>query len=119
MKLKLKKLTSKGFGGVEALLILVIVVGIIGIGAYVLTQSNKTGKTVSSTSSQLSNSKSTPTQKITAAPGTASSIQQITAQDAQTEQSADKSGDAVTQNNINSANSSTNNVGGSYNEASL
>jgi len=99
---------SAGFAVVEALLIIVILAGIVGIGVYIMHQRQTTKTTASGATSQ------------TQAPaGTTSSIDQLTQQDAQTEAGTDSQADNQMQQDATSANSATSNVGGAYNEANL
>lgn len=64
-------------------------------------------------------SSSSTTNTVTAQPGTTASIDQLTQNDAQTEQQASTKADAQVQQDALSANSATSNVGGAYNESTL
>ena len=109
MKVPLRTHKAAGFSAVEALLLLVIVGAIAGIGVYVVRQKDNANNTLSSGS---------VTQNKAPA-GTTGSIDQLTQQDAQTESGVDNSADATVQQNASSANGTVNNVGGAYNEASF
>lgn len=110
MKASSSKGRAQGFAVVETLLILVIIAGIVGIGAYVLRQKNNANSTLSSSTAPA----------VTSAPaGTTAAIDQLTQQDAQAETSVDSAADAAAQQAATSANSAVSNVGGAYNETSL
>jgi uncharacterized protein (UPF0333 family) len=110
MSFSLKKNSKMaGFTIIEGLLILVLVVLIVGVGAYVIHKKGK--KTTAAASVSATNQ--------AASPGSTSSIEQITQQDAQSESNIDGAADSQIQSNLNSSNGSTSNVGGAYNENNL
>lgn len=102
-----------GFAVVEAVLVLVIVAGVIGAGAYVYSTHHKKSTTDASLTSSSSTNQAVPLN------GTTSSINQLTQQDAQVEGNVDKSADAQSQATAASANTAASNVGGAYNENNL
>lgn len=110
MKLSKQEDKSAGFALIEMVLILVILTAIVGVGVYVMRQKQNANSTLSSNGSAL---------RTKAQPGTAASIEQLTAQDAQTEAGVDSSADNQTQQDATSANTAVSNVGGAYDEASL
>ncbi len=103
-----------GFAIIEAVLILVIIGAVVGVGAYVLNAKKTVNKT-------LSSGTTTPAQQATPvlANGTTASIDQLTQQEAQSETAANNSGDSQLQQDSSSSNASVSNVGSSYNESSL
>lgn len=101
---------QKGFSMVEAVLVVVIVAAIAGVGLYVMKQKQQTNKTVSSNSAATH---ANPPQ------GTSASVDQLTQQDAQTEAGVDHAADNQTGQDATSANSAVSNLGGAYNETSL
>jgi uncharacterized protein (UPF0333 family) len=96
-----------GFAALEAVLILVVVLAIAGVGYYVLHSKNTADKTLSSTSTTGGN----------APQGTSASVDQITSQDAKTETSVDNNADSSTQQDATSSNAAVSSLGGAYNEA--
>jgi len=113
MRIPLQKDNNAGFAAVEAVLLVVILAIIGGVGAYVAQQKHAADATLTSASAKATQVK-TP---VTA--GTTASIDQLTRQDAQTEANIDKSADSQTQQNATSSNSAVTNVGGAYNETNL
>lgn len=103
-----------GFAVVEAVLVLVIVAGVIGAGAYVYSAHHK-----KSTDTEASVTNTSSTTQAVPLNGTTSSIDQLTQQDAQSEANVDKSADAQSQSAATSANAAASNVGGAYNENNL
>ncbi len=110
MKTVSKQRHTGGFAAIEAVLILIIIVAVIGIGAYVLHQKSNSDKTLTTTSSE-------PVAKASA--GTTESIDQLTEQDAKDEAAVDKAGDSSLQQAATSPDTSVNNVGGAYNESNF
>ena len=108
MKTPLSKSTA-GFAALEALLVVVVVAAIVGLGVYVMHQKDTADKNLNSTA----------TSKTAAPAGTAAAIDQITQQDAQTEANVDKNNDNSVQQAAGSDNTAVNNVGGAYDENSL
>ena len=102
-----KRTPNAGIATAEMVMVLVVVAALIGIGAYVLHR-NLAAKT-STTASTIN----------APAGGTTESIDQITANDAATEQQADKNADSRMQQDATSANSAVSNVGGAYDESTL
>lgn len=113
MKIKSSRQDQSGFAIVEAVLILVVIAAIAGVGYYVVNQNKQASKTLNSTASN-SGANTQP-----AAPGTTASIDQLTSANASAETSADNSADSQIQSNLNSTNSASNSVGGAYNENNL
>lgn len=113
MHVPIKKDNSAGFAAVEAVLIVVIIAVIGGVGAYVLKQNNAANHSLSS-ASHADN-----TAAIPVSAGTTASIDQLTQLDAQSETDAYTAGDTQTQTNTSDANSAVTNVGGAYDETSL
>lgn len=97
-----------GFAVVEAVLLVVLVAAIAGIGVYVVHQKHADDKTLTSTATTAGNA---PT-------GTTASVDQLTQQDANTESSVDNSADTSYQQTATTPNASLSNLGGAYNEAS-
>ena len=106
------KSASSGFAAIEALLLVVILAAVIGVGAYVLQQK----KTVTKTLAAPTVSSATPQASTS---GAASSVEQLTQQETQTEAGYDNSADSQAQQADTSTVSAANNVGGAYNENSL
>ncbi len=99
-----------GFAMVEAVLVLIIIGLVVGVGYWVTTQKNATKTTASS---------ATPTGQVTAKTGTTAAIDQLTKQDAQAETAINAKEDSSDQSNAQSTNSALTNLGGAYNETSL
>ncbi|MDB5176238.1 MAG: hypothetical protein JWM81_1096 [Candidatus Saccharibacteria bacterium] len=114
MSKKILRKSSSGFALVEALLVLVIIAIIAGVGAYVLHQKNSADATLSS-EAKISSSQS-PT---TTASGTSASIDKLTQQDSQNEASVDSSSDGQIQQTSTSDSSTVSSVGSAYNENNL
>lgn len=112
MKVSPREDRSAGFAVVEALLILVILAAIVGVGAYVVRQKHNANSTLGSGTGGNSTSTKAPA-------GTTTSIDQLTQQDAQTEAGVDAAADNSTQQTSTSANGAASNVGGAYNETNL
>jgi type II secretory pathway pseudopilin PulG len=94
-----------GFAGLEALLVVFIVLVIAAMGVYVLHRhSDDKLQSLSSANSS-------------APSGTSESVSQITALDASSESNIDKSADSNYKQDASSSNSAASNVGGAYNEA--
>jgi cytoskeletal protein RodZ len=108
------RIDQRGFGVVEALLVVVIVGAIAGIGVYVVRQKNHTDTLLNKTNT-------TGAASTVAAPsaGTTASVDQLTEQETQTEVSADHASDARVSQDATSANSAATNVGSAYNEANF
>lgn len=106
---------SNGFAVVEVILILVIVAGILGAGAYVYSKHHKANTTAntSNTATTTASSQSVPLN------GTANSVQQLMQQEVQSEASSDNSADAQNMQTVTNVNSAATNVGGAYNENAL
>ena len=113
MRVPLLKDNTAGFAAVEAVLLVVILAIIGGVGTYVAQQKHTADSTLAS-----SNSKSVPA-RTPVTPGSATSIDQLTQKDAQAEANIDKSADSQAQQNAISSNSAVTNVGGSYDETNL
>jgi len=112
----IKSINSKGFTAIEGALIVVVIVAVIGVGSYIINHDktvNKVNTVATKNASSVSSSSNIPSN------GTTSSISQLTQNDAQSENSVDNSFDTQVQSNLNSANISTNAVGGSYNASNL
>jgi len=107
MGVGMRKNGQAGFAGLEAVLLVVIVAAIVGVGAYVLHQRHVADKTLSVGTGAAGN----------APQGTTTSIDQITEQDAKTESSVDNSADASFQQDATGPNAAVNSLGGAYNEA--
>ena len=110
------KQLQDGFSAIESLLIVIIIAAVGGIGYYVVNQGHKANATLSS------NASSVPTTGNTASltpNGSTSSIDSLTAQDASSEQSLDTQYTSTDQSASKSADTSTSNVGGSYDESTL
>ena len=106
---------SDGFAVVEVVLILVIVAGVLGAGAYVYSKHHKvnTTATTANTATTTASSQSVPLN------GTTNSVQQLMQQEIQSETSADSSADAQNMQTVTNVNSAATNVGGAYNENTL
>lgn len=98
---------AKGFTVVESLIVLVVVVVIVAAGAYVIHRHKKSNTVAATTTAK------------TAQAGTTQSIDQLTQQDEQSEQSIDTAADGQTQAQLTNVNSANGNVGGAYNAANL
>ena len=109
MQFKLDK-NMKGFAVLEAIIILVVIFAIAGIGFYVVNRHH------SNTASINSQSSANP---INVKPGTTYSIKQLTTQDAQSEAATESNSDSQTQSNATSIDSAASNVEGAYNATSL
>ena len=109
MKKYLRQPRQGGFAVVEALLVVIIIAAVIGVGYYVLHQKKQATKLVSQGST--SNAASAP---VT---GTTASVDQLTQQESQSETAASNSADSQLEANANNAASNTSGVGGAYNEA--
>jgi flagellar basal body-associated protein FliL len=99
---------SSGTALVEIAVTVLVLAVVIAGGVYVM---NHRSVTPSSTN--------TSTTTPAAQTGTTASIDQITQNDANTEQQADGSADAQTQQDALGANTAASNVGGAYNESTL
>jgi hypothetical protein len=108
------RIDQRGFGIVEALLILVVVGAIAGIGVYVIRQKNRTDTLLSKT-----NTTGAVSTAVTPSAGTTASIDQLTEQETQTEVGADHAADVQVGLDATSANSAATNVGSAYNEANF
>lgn len=106
---KSKKRFKSGFAVVEALLIIVIIGIIGGVGYWVMTQRN--GATDTATEA----AKTLPTSK----PGTLSAIDQLAGQDSQTETNIGNQYDTQTQTTAQSSNAAASNLGDAYNETNF
>ncbi len=106
MKLK----TERGFSGIEALIIVVIVGVLGGVGYWVYSQNHK--KTPISSSIQTS----TPTIKLD---GTTQSVDNLTNQDANMEASIDGKYENTEQSTARAANQAAQNIGGAYDESTF
>lgn len=106
MSTLIRRETNAGMAIVEAVVALVVVAGLIGMGVYVLHRRIAVTDPTASTMSA-------PTG------GTTESIDQLTANDAATEQQADKNADSHMQQDATSANNAISNVGGTYDESTL
>lgn len=106
---------TSGFAVVEAVLVLVIVAGVLGAGAYVYSKHHKasTTATTSNTATTTASSQAVPLN------GTTNSVQQLMQQEVQSEASADNSADAQNMQTVTNVNSAATNVGGAYNENAL
>jgi predicted metalloprotease len=96
-----------GFAVVEAVLLVVLVAAIVGVGAFVVHQKHTADTTLASTNTSAGNA---PT-------GTTANIDQLTEQDADTESSVDNTADNSYQQAAVGPNASLSNVGGAYNES--
>ena len=103
---------QKGFSAVEVFLVLIVVAAVAGVGYWVVKQHNKTGTSTPATAV------STPVSPAASA-GTASAIDQLISQDAQSEQAIDSKNDSTTQSDATSTNPALNNLGGAYNESNF
>jgi len=104
---------SNGFAVVEAILVLVIVAGVLGVGAYVYSKHHKAYTTANTATTTTASSQAEPLN------GTTNSVQQLMQQEAQSETSADSSTDAQNMQTVTNVNSAATNVGGAYNENTL
>jgi len=107
-----------GFAAIEAVLIVVIVAGIVGAGAWVYSQ-RKTNKTPAS--SAVTTPAATPA-AATIDPskvGTTTGIDQVLTAESQSESQADDKGSATVTGTTGSTNSSASNIGDSYDESSF
>ena len=108
----LKREGGAGFAVFEAILILVIVLGVVGAGFYVYTKNHK---------NSTNNSATTTTTTTANVPlnGTSTSVDQMLQAESQSETSAETSADAQNQQVVTNANTAANNVGSAYNENTL
>jgi len=106
------KNNQSGFSAVEAVLVVVIIAAIAGVGYYVMRQKQTANDNLSGATSTTKQAAVTPT-------GTTANIDQLTQQDSQTEFGVDNSVDNQMGQDAASANTTVNNVGGAYNEANL
>lgn len=97
-----------GFTVVEAVLLLVLVAGVTGVGVYVAHQKHSANKTLTSSTASVGS----------APAGTTANVDQLTQQDANTESGVDNLADASYQQSVTGPNSSLSGMGGAYNEAS-
>ncbi|HSX53301.1 MAG TPA: prepilin-type N-terminal cleavage/methylation domain-containing protein [Patescibacteria group bacterium] len=107
---KIDNRPQRGFAMVEALLVIIIIGLVVGVGYWVATQRNSTK---SPTSSAI------PAGQAAAPVGTAAAIDTLTQQDAQSETAIYTKGDTTDQSNAQSTNSALTNLGGAYNETNL
>lgn len=111
-KESLSQTGTAGFAAIEAVLVLVVVAAIVGIGGYVLQQKRTANSTPGAHgSSSLAQSASPP--------GTTASIDQLSQHEAQSEAGVDKSADSQAQQSVNANTSADSNVGGAYDENTL
>lgn len=103
---------SSGFAAIEALLILIILAAVVGIGGYVVQQKRTATKTLAAPSL------SSVTPQATAS-STAASVEQLTQQEALSESGVDKTADNQVQQSASSTARADSNVGGAYNENNL
>jgi prepilin-type N-terminal cleavage/methylation domain-containing protein len=106
---------NDGFALVEVVLVLVIVAGVLGAGAYVYSKHHKANTTASTsnTATTTASNQSVPLN------GTTNSVQQLTQQEVQSETTVDSSIDAQNQQTVTNVNAAATNVGGAYNENTL
>jgi cytoskeletal protein RodZ len=104
----IKREGGAGFAIVEAVLIIVIILGVVGAGFYVYTKNHK-----NSTNNATTTASTTTNVPIN---GTTSSVDQAANAEAQSESSAETAADAQNQQVVTNANSAASNVGGAYNE---
>jgi Tfp pilus assembly protein FimT len=109
--------SDQGFSTVETLLVLVVIATITGLGFWVYRQ-NHTKTTANSSNSSVAGSTSSPA-TTSAAPGTTASIDSLTTQDVNSEQSIDSKYSNNDQTNAASANAAASNLGGAYDETSF
>jgi len=110
---------NRGFALVEAVLIVLVIAALVGIGAYVVQHrtstlnSSSTGNTSASNNGSGSNSSAVP------ANGTTASVDALTQADANSESGVDTKADTQAQQDAGSANTAVSNVGGAYNETTF
>lgn len=114
MSQRLKK-DQRGFAFVEALLIIVIIGLVAGVGYYVVKQRSN-GVTPATSSAPAASSPST-TATVTASAGTTDAIDQLTQADAQSEDSINSKYEKQTQSAATSDSTALSNLGGAYNES--
>ena len=98
---------TQGFALVEALLVVIILAALVGVGIYVVHRQPH-ANTPTATGST-----------VPVANGTTESINQLTQQDAQIEAGVDSASDSQAQQTSMSANGALNNVAGAYDENNL
>ena len=96
---------ASGFTAVEAVLVIVVLAAVVGVGIFVVHREHAANTTANT--------------QAAAPAGTSASVDQLTQQDAQTEAAVDGQGDSQVQQDALSANSAVSNVGGAYNESTL
>lgn len=130
MNISIRKHQDSGFAAVEALLILIIIGAVVGIGSYVVNQKNGVKASIESntaTSSQTSAVKTTvPTvatvstaSKLSVVNSTTSDISNLISSESDTEANLDRLSDAETLTNISDSNNAASNLVGAYNENDL
>jgi uncharacterized protein (DUF927 family) len=101
---------SAGMALVEAAVAVLVLAVIVAGSIYVINHRPADASTTAST---------TTTNTTSSQPGTTASIDQLTQNDAQSEQQSATAGDAQTQQDALSANSAASNVGGAYDESTF
>jgi len=112
-----------GFSMIDALLVLVIIGILVGVGAYVYKQNHKNVMSptaaASTTATTTSPGSASSTNSSTNQTGTTAYINQLTQQEAESESSITSQNDNAESQAALSANSAATNVGGAYNESTL
>lgn len=108
-----KSIQASGFSAVEAVLVIVVLIGIVGAGYLVLARKHQSASNSNVSNASTSQPQSPPLN------GTTASVSQISQADTQAETKAESAGDGQTQQSVTGANTAANNVGGAYNENNL
>lgn len=125
MKISLKKMNGSGFAVLEAVLILVIIGAITGIGSYVLKQNNTKSSIDTSistnepTAENIAATATVNTSKLSAINSTVEDISSILEQDFKDEVDVDVSSDDDVEANSLSSNNEASDIGDAYNENEL
>lgn len=126
MNISIRNKSESGFAILESLLILVIISGIVGIGAYVEHQKSVAKASLEATTSttQTSASKETVVKpatalKLTAVNSSTADITNLVTTESDTETTLNKTADGDTLSNINDSNKAATNLGDSFNENDL
>mgnify|MGYP001796911860 CR=1 FL=1 len=103
------KKRQQGFAALEAILIVIIIAAIAGVGGWVYTQKTKTSSTVATPTASIA-----PTKL-----GTTDAIEQLTKQEGASEASIDTKHESDEQTTSQSANPAQKDLGGAYDETTL
>ncbi|HVS58756.1 MAG TPA: hypothetical protein VHD60_03385 [Candidatus Saccharimonadales bacterium] len=104
-----------GFAFIEALLVLVVIGLLVGVGLYVAKQRQNVNSLSASTLGTSQDQKT----KVTAKPGTAANVTELVEQSAQDEASISSQNDNAETQAALSANTAASNLGGAYDESTL